>query len=448
MSRGGDQVDEGSDANGDVAVVGTPGITSTVQSGEIIINTPTRRPTSTPMPTPTDVPVRVSDGEASNYATLLTLEGSIFALEYIVEEVESNNMQEVEAADFILAVDRIFSTLETSFAEPLPPETSPALTQAWTEALNAFAVIDELALIWQRGDITTEEVRTTLIPVRQRVETSIEMAETALEEEYGISLAQIRPERTEDVRSEVMASMMAFVETQEQNNPASASSTVSLEFQDTDIPLSDTLVSSKAWKYAGRIVQLSDNFSEAVTTLDELIQKDAQAPAGNRDQGIAFTIASIQASSRIIKETELPTRLSSTRNLLLTALHDCDTAALYLTSGLSDPANFAVGQKYLETCNEKLVQPLEELNAFASSNQTPAEVAADVQEAPACPTGCTEIQPGCIIKGDVDSLGAKVYYLPGNSLYGTVTIEPDNNERWFCSISEATSNGWQQPSTS
>jgi len=445
VSRG-EQVDETPVTPSDVTLASTPGVTSTAQIGEIV-SPPTARPTSTPAPSPTAVPARLSDAAASNYATLLTLEGSIFALEYIVGEVETNKMSETEATDFILAVDRVFSTLETSFSEPLPAETNPALVQAWTEALNAFAAIDDLALIWQRGDVTTEEVKTTLIPVREQVATSIAMAETALEEEHGVSLTQIRPERTEEVRTEVMASMIAFVESQEQTT-SSAAAPISFDFADTDIPLSDTLFSSKAWTYAGRIVQLSGNFSDAVITLDELIQKDAQVVAGNRNQEIAFTIATIHASSRIIKETELPARLSSTRDLLLTALHDCDTAALYLTSGLTNPTNFPVGQKYLETCNEKLAQPLEELNAFISGNQTPAEVAVEAQAVSGCPNGCTEIQPGCIIKGDVDELGGRVYYLPGNSLYGTISIEPDKNERWFCNITEAVSNGWQQPATS
>jgi hypothetical protein len=138
--------------------------------------------------------------------------------------------------------------------------------------------------------------------------------------------------------------------------------------------------------------------------------------------------------------------LGETRRLLLAALLDCDTAALYLASGLKqNPQDFEIGLKYLESCNQKLEEPKAQLQAFMSGNVTPEDGAVGIVARPSCPAGCTELQPGCIIKGDVNELGGKVYYLPGSARYADVTIEPDNGERWFCSVQEIILNGWQQP---
>lgn len=49
---------------------------------------------------------------------------------------------------------------------------------------------------------------------------------------------------------------------------------------------------------------------------------------------------------------------------------------------------------------------------------------------------------GCLIKGNINSEGRKIYHLPGTSTYGRTKINEDNGERWFCSESQASTAGW------
>ena len=62
-----------------------------------------------------------------------------------------------------------------------------------------------------------------------------------------------------------------------------------------------------------------------------------------------------------------------------------------------------------------------------------------------CPTGCATPPPGCSIKGNINvRTGARVYHVPGQKHYDTVTIEPETGERWFCTEAEAEANGWRR----
>lgn len=49
---------------------------------------------------------------------------------------------------------------------------------------------------------------------------------------------------------------------------------------------------------------------------------------------------------------------------------------------------------------------------------------------------------GCLIKGNINSEGKKIYHLPGNTTYGRTQIDIDAGERWFCSEDEARTAGW------
>lgn len=60
----------------------------------------------------------------------------------------------------------------------------------------------------------------------------------------------------------------------------------------------------------------------------------------------------------------------------------------------------------------------------------------------ACPKGCETSLPGCVIKGNISSGGAKIYHVVGSSKYDGVKILPDQGERWFCNEAEARRNGW------
>ena len=54
-------------------------------------------------------------------------------------------------------------------------------------------------------------------------------------------------------------------------------------------------------------------------------------------------------------------------------------------------------------------------------------------------------KPGCVIKGNISvNTGNKNYHLPGMEDYENTIIDPTKGERWFCSESEAITNGWKK----
>ena len=50
----------------------------------------------------------------------------------------------------------------------------------------------------------------------------------------------------------------------------------------------------------------------------------------------------------------------------------------------------------------------------------------------------------CIIKGNINSSGEKIYHLPGQRYYDQTKIEESKGERWFCSEQEAQEAGWRK----
>ena len=46
--------------------------------------------------------------------------------------------------------------------------------------------------------------------------------------------------------------------------------------------------------------------------------------------------------------------------------------------------------------------------------------------------GTAFAQDECLIKGNINSKGEKIYHVPGSSGYASTKIEPDKGERWFC----------------
>ena len=60
--------------------------------------------------------------------------------------------------------------------------------------------------------------------------------------------------------------------------------------------------------------------------------------------------------------------------------------------------------------------------------------------APAAPVPPT---PGCAIKGNVGTSGAKVYHLPGARSYEKTRIDPRRGEAWFCDAAAAEAAGFR-----
>ena len=51
----------------------------------------------------------------------------------------------------------------------------------------------------------------------------------------------------------------------------------------------------------------------------------------------------------------------------------------------------------------------------------------------------------CLIKGNINSKGEKIYHLPGSSSYDSTKIDTSQGERWFCTEYDAIRAGWHAP---
>lgn len=62
-----------------------------------------------------------------------------------------------------------------------------------------------------------------------------------------------------------------------------------------------------------------------------------------------------------------------------------------------------------------------------------------------CTTGCSVSTPpaGCLIKGNVNSQGEKIYHTPGQRDYERTQIKPEEGDAWFCTEQEAVAAGFR-----
>ena len=51
----------------------------------------------------------------------------------------------------------------------------------------------------------------------------------------------------------------------------------------------------------------------------------------------------------------------------------------------------------------------------------------------------------CLIKGNINRKGDRIYHVPGSSSYSQTKISPSKGERWFCTEEEAEASGWRAP---
>jgi endonuclease YncB( thermonuclease family) len=79
----------------------------------------------------------------------------------------------------------------------------------------------------------------------------------------------------------------------------------------------------------------------------------------------------------------------------------------------------------------------EEAAAAAAGAPAPADALTDAETAGG---------PGpCLIKGNINRAGAKIYHVPGSPSYDQTQIDESQGERWFCSEEEAVAAGWRPP---
>lgn len=78
----------------------------------------------------------------------------------------------------------------------------------------------------------------------------------------------------------------------------------------------------------------------------------------------------------------------------------------------------------------------------------PAAAAAAAAGAPAPAEALTDAEAAsgpCLIKGNINRAGQKIYHVPGSPSYDQTQINEAAGERWFCSEREAVAAGWRPP---
>ena len=55
------------------------------------------------------------------------------------------------------------------------------------------------------------------------------------------------------------------------------------------------------------------------------------------------------------------------------------------------------------------------------------------------------VRTQCLIKGNINSKGTKIYHVPGTSAYASTKIDTSKGERWFCTEADALAAGWSPP---
>ena len=59
------------------------------------------------------------------------------------------------------------------------------------------------------------------------------------------------------------------------------------------------------------------------------------------------------------------------------------------------------------------------------------------------PLVSTEQTGQCLVKGNINSKGVRIFHMPGQSDYQKTRISIDKGEHWFCSAEEALAAGWR-----
>lgn len=77
---------------------------------------------------------------------------------------------------------------------------------------------------------------------------------------------------------------------------------------------------------------------------------------------------------------------------------------------------------------------------WAGRFETPSSWRADARQAQPAPAGPPT--SGCVIKGNINAKGRRIFHVPGQQDYAATRIDTAHGERWFCSAAEAVAAGW------
>lgn len=89
------------------------------------------------------------------------------------------------------------------------------------------------------------------------------------------------------------------------------------------------------------------------------------------------------------------------------------------------------------TCNGNTTQPASSSASGSTSSSSTSTTT---------PTTTTEPKSSanCVIKGNINNKGEKIYHVPGQQYYDKTIITPSKGERYFCTEEEAVNAGWRK----
>lgn len=79
----------------------------------------------------------------------------------------------------------------------------------------------------------------------------------------------------------------------------------------------------------------------------------------------------------------------------------------------------------------------------ANQNQLPISNSVVTPQGLVSQQQSTQARAECLIKGNINRRGEKIFHMPGSKWYGRTQIDERSGERWFCSQAEAEKAGWR-----
>ncbi len=67
------------------------------------------------------------------------------------------------------------------------------------------------------------------------------------------------------------------------------------------------------------------------------------------------------------------------------------------------------------------------------------------QHTPSAQAVAVAAPPTCVIKGNINEKGERIYHVPADPWYSKTKLDLGKGERWFCSEKEAQAAGWRAP---
>lgn len=106
---------------------------------------------------------------------------------------------------------------------------------------------------------------------------------------------------------------------------------------------------------------------------------------------------------------------------------------------------------YQDYAHEQTVED-QSLYELAEKEARLAEMGLWAEHAPVAPwdwrkgaVSTFEAPTGCVIKGNINRNGERIYHAPERRSYTATKIDISKGERWFCSEGEALAAGWRSP---